>query len=171
MAGGEDARDTVTTFEYDDALIGQLRTLDVLAQVPPPFWDGIEGLRFSGELHLLPDGELFRPGAEMASISGHLGEVLLFRHVVDVILAYQVGRATSAHEARHELTDAARAHGVKHVRLIDGASCWTVGHGWSLWLTRALEVVGGRPYPFRFKILGELAGSELELEIPNVDEP
>lgn len=171
MAGGEDARDTVTTFEYDGALIGQLRTLDALAHVPPPFWDAIEGTRFSGELRLLPDGELFRPGTVMASLSGRLGEVLLFRHVVDVVLAYQVGTATSAHETRRVLADAVRAHSVKDLHLIDGGSRWTEGHGWSLWMANALDVVGGHPYPFRFKVLGELAGSEFEIEIPNVDEP
>lgn len=160
MSGGSDALDTLKSFVYDSALTELLEvTLKDIAAIEPAFWEFVRDIRFAGDFRCIPDGTVFAPDPEFARMTGQLGEVLLFRGIVNAVTGIGISVCSSA---RAEVG----SYVARVAMFIDDGSRRTFGHGWSLWTAAALTRAGFRMAAPRLSYLTTMDGKELEIPFP-----
>jgi nicotinic acid phosphoribosyltransferase len=142
MAGKSEVDEFLTSVVYTSEVVETLSRLPILRDAPSEFLGYIQGGAFTGNFWSKEDGAAIPNLTPYAGLEGFVGHVVLYQRGVRVIFDHLISRATEA----RDLTEGIPAR----VRIIDGGSQRSFGHGWSLWDAYAARIAGRRPYPIHY---------------------
>lgn len=108
VAGLEQAIEYLRALCFDGASIDYLRALPTFAEVPPRFWDYLRALRFTGDVHAMPEGTVAFEGEPLVQVRAPIVEAQLVETFLLATINHQTAIATKA--AR--VVDAAAGKGV-----------------------------------------------------------